>query len=746
MADPRLPARGRAGWAWFLAIGSLVVIASPLVPSELHDLVYVLFGPIAAVAIIVGARLHRPVRPQPWYLLAAGQLVWGIADMVAAADAMQVDGPTFPNASDPLYLAGYALAAVGLALLIPGRSARTDMAGNLDTAILTTALGLLSWVVLARPIAELQSDSPWAAGIGMAYPVADIVLVALLLRLIAVPGSRTRSFRFLAYGLLLLIVADTLASAAKLVTWTSSEQFDMLWLASYVLLGTAGLHPSMRSVSDSSKIEGYRPLTFARSAALTAAVLVAPAVLVVQTLARSATSVWGIALGSALTSVLVMARMTLAVRQMERLHEEREIARAALAHQAAHDSLTGLPNRATALGLVTSALHRARDGHSSFAVLFLDLDGFKQVNDTLGHHAGDEVLTICARRMEAAIRGGDAVARLGGDEFVVLLDPLDGELSAVTVARRLVDKLAEPMSLSSSLTAQIGASVGVRVFDGADNDDVELLLKQADQAAYRAKASGRGTVQVFEPSSSGELERSEALRGAARSAVAEGAAVVTGVPVVRLVDRVVVGHLLDYAIRGPNGLTIGRADLLASAGAVAEVCALDGWMLRHAGKAFEIDPGGFVGIAVTSRHAPRGRLLEDVLAALEAGALRASGLVLVVTWAEVGDPRLAAVLQRVRTFGVRVFATNVVPSEVTSRSDAPPIDFISVAVEHATDEATAEAAALVEWARRHDRTVVGAGLADHATAELAAESGCQLGTGQLFELPLSFAQQSAVGL
>ena len=158
---------------------------------------------------------------------------------------------------------------------------------------------------------------------------------------------------------------------------------------------------------------------------------------------------------------LVIARMKLALDQIQTANAEREVARLALAHQAAHDSLTGLPNRAQAMLLMRGALSRAQRSGAVVGLLFVDLDGFKQVNDTLGHAAGDEVLVTASRRMQACVRSGDVVARFGGDEFVVLLEPLDEQASAVAVAERLVAALAEPVLLASGREVGIGASVGV---------------------------------------------------------------------------------------------------------------------------------------------------------------------------------------------------------------------------------------------------------------------------------------------
>ena len=159
------------------------------------------------------------------------------------------------------------------------------------------------------------------------------------------------------------------------------------------------------------------------------------------------------------------------------------------AHQATHDPLTGLPNRTLFAERLESAIGRCRRQASVCAVLVVDLDRFKQVNDTLGHHAGDQLLTECARRMTMALREGDVVARMGGDEFAVLLPRVTGPEDADMVARRLESLVGTPYQLGDS-TAEIACSIGVAMLDG--DTDVDEVIREADAAMYCAKTGGGG--------------------------------------------------------------------------------------------------------------------------------------------------------------------------------------------------------------------------------------------------------------
>jgi diguanylate cyclase (GGDEF)-like protein len=173
-------------------------------------------------------------------------------------------------------------------------------------------------------------------------------------------------------------------------------------------------------------------------------------------------------------------------------------AREELAFQAAHDPLTGLPNRVSAMQLLHAALSRAQRCGDLVAVLFIDLDAFKIVNDVHGHRAGDAVLRVVAERLRTEIRAGDTAGRLGGDEFVVVLDSVATEACAVEVADRIVAAVSEPIGLGAGEEARVGASVGIAFnLDGAT--DAEAVLHDADVAGYRAKNRGRGRVAVFTP-------------------------------------------------------------------------------------------------------------------------------------------------------------------------------------------------------------------------------------------------------
>ena len=166
-----------------------------------------------------------------------------------------------------------------------------------------------------------------------------------------------------------------------------------------------------------------------------------------------------------------------------------------LTHQATHDPLTGLPNRAHVLPLLTQALQRG-GGPGLAAGLFIDGDNLKHVNDTLGHHAGDEVLRITARRLRHAVRSGDLIARFGGDEFLALLLGPISPLELAALTDQLHVSLSAPPVVINGVKVSIGASTGIVVLDDDDPRDATQVLRDADTAMYEAKTTGRGKSHV----------------------------------------------------------------------------------------------------------------------------------------------------------------------------------------------------------------------------------------------------------
>ncbi len=226
-------------------------------------------------------------------------------------------------------------------------------------------------------------------------------------------------------------------------------------------------------------------------------------------------------------------------RIIETIHE-REALQSELAHQAAHDPLTNLPNRAAALRQIEGALARAARSDHMVGLLFVDLDGFKSVNDTFGHAAGDEVLRTVAGRMRGAVRAGDVVCRLGGDEFVIVVEDAGSEVAVITTAHHVVAAVSHPVPFAD-VEVPIGASIGVGISpDGTS--DADTLLGEADAAVYRAKSAGRGQVEVFDQELRETLRQRAGLEAAIRDGLTQGQFALHYQPVIGIASGAVQGY------------------------------------------------------------------------------------------------------------------------------------------------------------------------------------------------------------
>ena len=250
---------------------------------------------------------------------------------------------------------------------------------------------------------------------------------------------------------------------------------------------------------------------------------------------------------------------------------ERVEVAAQLEERAFHDELTGLPNRALLLDRLQDALHRASRHQRSVGVLFLDLDRFKVVNDSLGHGAGDDLLREVARRLERTVRPGDTVARLGGDEFVVVIGDMFRHIDALTAAERIRRALARPVELGAESTV-VTTSIGINIAHGDETPGD--LLRDADTAMYRAKEEGRDRAELFDDNLRVQAVRRHSIQQELRLALESNRIEVHFQPVVRISDGAVTGAEALARVRAETGellLPDQFIDIAEDSGLIAEL-------------------------------------------------------------------------------------------------------------------------------------------------------------------------------
>ena len=727
-----------------------MLVGQVVLPPAGGDVVYVLLGLGVAAALLLGLRWQRPARSGPWRLMVAGQLTWVVGDAVYFWRKDVVGTEPFPSLSDGLYLVGYAVLVLGLLLLVRARRSGSDPAGRIDALIVTAGLALLTCVVLVEPVvAGAGGLSTAAAAVSVAYPLVDILLIAGLVRLLAAPGTSSPALRLLLVALGLLVSADLLSAAADVYGLHVLTSSFLLWQASYVVWAAAALHPSMHQVTEPEPVPVVtttRPLRRMRVAWMAGATLVTPLILAVEELSGGQRSTWTVVVGSVVMVLLVVFRMNLAIHHIVEVSRQRNDLQEELGFRATHDSLTGLPNRAETMRLVTEALRRSAETAEPVGLLFVDLDGFKAVNDTLGHRAGDEVLRAVATRLGTSTRAGDIATRLGGDEFVVLLGHAVSEDSALAIADRLVDELSRSIRIDERNSVRIGASIGIAL--SHPDSDADTLLNEADLALYRAKADGRGRHVMFGPSLRGEIGARVELEAALDQALAHDELRVHYQPIL----DVATGELRGYEAllrweRPGHGLLLPGA-FLPVAESSELVCDLNAWVLEAATAqlaAFGRSSGRtdlVVAVNVSGRHVRNRRIRSDVGGALDRSGLHPAQLVLEVTGTGLAEhPTAAQHLAALRELGVRVSLDDF-GSGYSSLGQlaALPVDIVKIAAECLDTSSVATRALLelmVKAAHTAGMLVAGEGVETFAQLAVLRELGCEWAQGYLLGSPMS---------
>ena len=339
------------------------------------------------------------------------------------------------------------------------------------------------------------------------------------------------------------------------------------------------------------------------------------------------------------------------------IHEdvtERHQTEARIAHMARHDALTDLPNRIEFEERIQAALLRAQNGEHA-AVLSLDLDRFKQVNDTLGHPVGDALLKIVAGRLRRVVREHDTVARLGGDEFAIIQLGANQPEGATRLAQRLIDAISAPYEIEGQQIV-IGTSVGIAVAP-TDGDAVAVLLKSADVALYRAKTDGRGRYRFFETGMDATMQARRVLELELRVALVNGEFELHYQPVVNIATRQVTGFEALLRWRHPERGLVSPADFIPLAEEIGLIVPIGEWVLRQAcGDAASWPDDITVSVNLSPAQFKSARLSETVMLALASSGLSPRRLELEITEGVllVAHDTTLAVLHQLRSMGVKI--------------------------------------------------------------------------------------------
>ncbi|GAA3341710.1 hypothetical protein GCM10020358_34110 [Amorphoplanes nipponensis] len=482
------PARRPASWQVLLAATPVVIALYYCFVALGGDwagtqvALYVSANAALTACCLVAARRHRPLR-RALLLLAAGAAVSVAADVIFYVLALVHGEVAYPSPADVGYLAAYPLMAAGLLVVVRRRTPGWDGASAIDAAIVAVSAGYLIYEVVIAPTMSVTSGNVTTL-VSVAYPVGDLMLIMVGARLMLGAGPRAAALRMLGGYLALILVADTVYSVQSLDgTYRPGNFLDALWMGAAFLLAVAVLHPSAPRLIDRSSVV-TPDATPARLAVLALAAVIAPATMVIQYLRTGEPHVLVAGLVCAALFMLVLARMAGLVRAQR--------------NAAITDGLTGLRSRGYFEQSLPAEAARAARAGADLGMLLLDVDHFKRVNDTYGHHGGDRVLVEVAHRLAQLVRPGDLVARYGGEEFAVLL-PATDPAHVGEIAERIRRGIgAVPVAVGEDRGHRVTVSVGCAGLRAAG--DIDALVLAADAALYVAKNAGRDRVAGAAPS------------------------------------------------------------------------------------------------------------------------------------------------------------------------------------------------------------------------------------------------------
>ncbi|WP_109031201.1 aminotransferase class I/II-fold pyridoxal phosphate-dependent enzyme [Streptomyces rubrogriseus] len=991
------------------ALVTLVAFATAVyltVPS-MRTPVWAVIGLAGVAAMAAGIRLHRPVPPWPWWVLATGLLAFIAGDTYynVLEEYFQASNP-FPSPADAIYLVTYPLFALGLWGLERQRHAGRDLPSMLDALTLTAGLALPVWVYLVRPLTEVEGLTWQQRAISIAYPLGDVLVLALLVRLLlpGPVGGSNRAVRWLVAGTATLLGFDIAYGILQLnATWQAGTLLDIGWIAFYTSWGLAALHPSMAEVT-ASKPGRQSPLPpNHRLAVLAVVTLIAPAILLYEGLAGATHDAPAIAVFSALLFLLVIIRLwgmvvaheraltrerallgagaslvaavrprqvigacetavaglmgpsvphrTLLLppedvtrqqapqhtrlshpadlgpgvadelagqadvlvcpmthpdrpkgenagallvagpverlletwasleilashaglamqrvllrqevirRQSEayfrtlvrnasdvilivddddrvrysspsaesvfgtvdlvgsplpRLLDARDRSRASeelravrdsgarntrghwrvggetdgvevevrcsdfrdeptvaglvvtlrdvteqrrleheLTQRAFHDPLTGLPNRTLLLERVERALLRGRREAALTCLLFIDLDDFKLVNDTLGHVAGDRLLVDVGQRLARTLRRTDTAARIGGDEFAVLMEDARQPLDAELLAAQIIQTLSRPFTFAGE-PVPVSASVGVAT--ARDSDDVQELLRHADLALYAAKSAGKRQWRRFRRRLHTRMSQRQDLQGRLARAVADEEFTLRYQPVVDITEGEVVGFEALVRWPHPPHPPVAPERFIRLAEETGHIRNLGTWVLRNAVRdavGLQHEPGRapYISVNVSARQFRDSGFVEQVEDVLRTPGLAPGSLQLELTETVVlrSDDRIQTVLHDIKDLGVRIAVDDFGTGFASLRYLRDfPIDVLKIDKSFIDDiPQDARQVALVEGIVRIADTlglqVIAEGIEHPEQRNQLAAMGCRFGQGYLFARPMT-AHQSA---
>ena len=717
------------------------------------------FVPMQLLAIATTAKASRRCRADrrrcwSWGFVCVAMVGYLIGDLLQVYQEGIRHIADSPDWSDAVFYVFFFAGVIGFGTGTRSRMRRWLFL--LDTLIITLCAGSILWYFVAGPAATSHGHSAHVVVDAILYPIGDLILLVAVARTLqrGVPRSSEPAVRVMALGIFLFVVADAVQGFLALHSgYGGGDRADIPGMTAAACFVVAGaLQPTVTENeprSSPSERTGSATISYVAVALLFALVF---------TIQRHDPlfpdlTILGIA---AVTVVLLAIAHVLSRRAYLGEEAKNEGLLEELRYQAFHDNLTGLVNRALFSERLGHALDRRRALSSNHAVLMIDLDRFKSINDSLGHDAGDEVLRVVANRLRDAVRRGDTVARFGGDEFAVLVEDVSGRKAVTELVQHLLMVVHKPLVLANrELVPE--ASVGIAL-TGEEPLTADDLLRCADTAMYQAKQQPHQRYCLFDMAMQSAIDDRVELQAELDGAAGRGELRVHYQPILDLASQRADGFEALVRWAHPTRGLLHPAEFLHLAEEGGLIHEIDTWVLGQAcaeARAWQSESPLFARIGVHVNLSPL-QLREPDLVETVADALAASGLepqyltLELLESSVVDDLELArARLTELKALGVRIavddFGTGY---SSLSHLRALPIDVLKIDRSFIAEmESSAQASTLVR-----SLIQLGAALGIDTVAEGIEEEGqlshlrqdeCLHGQGYLFARPLEPAQLRA---
>jgi diguanylate cyclase len=723
--------------AWiYVVVGATLSVAAGVLAGPTRDAIY-LIATLQVVPSMILARRRNGIERS---VMAAVAAIGACFALAAATDALGSDLGSLLSSLFSLF--GAIATIVALLLLVRRRRGLNAAAVLGDALIVGLGSWLISWVAIVEPTLASSND-PLAASLlaGFYQPAGSVVLFLMAVFLFTESAKNTSSW-------MIGVVVVALLAGDLIYSLEGAGHIGAGWLdlayASYVFsyftVSAAFLHPTVKALQGTTgNMESQRLLG---RLIITTSSLVFPVIV----LAASGPSDTADQIVRSVSALVLAGAVTLRVVHSVRANS---IAQSELLHQAQTDPLTGLPNRTLLLERIASLQHEAWRSDREPTVFFIDLDRFKNINDSLGHSAGDDVLRVVAQRLVGVSPREAMIARLSGDEYVVL-DPTTRSLGAASVlAERILAVFREPIPLTQG-DVFVSASIGVSSIDARSNKP-EDVLRHADTAMYRAKDAGRNCMAFYDESMHERVAHRLAVETALYRALDRRELRLFHQPILDLDTSEVVGFEALMRWQQGDGTIVSPAEFIPIAEETGTIVPIGAWALLEALTQLRrwIDDGVCSATATMSVNVSPRQLADPNLPAVVSEALARAGVEPSHLWIEItesvmiAEPELAlSSLQRMKALGVRValddFGTGYSSLSLLQRFPLQRIKidraFVNGVADNPSDRALVRT--IVAMGNSLGLDMVAEGVESLHQLQVLSELGCKKAQGYLISHPV----------